>query len=108
MRALLKSGDTEKIMFFANTARRKEIYVMAGNYLQTTNWKTDPEVMKQIVAFYTKGGSPELLAGFYDACAQVIFCIRYCNVSRISPYGVIGFLTQKIGVIHQGVMHLQI
>ena len=71
MRALLKSGDTEKIIFFANTARKKEIYIMAGNYLQTTNWKTNPDVMKQIVSFYTKGSSPDLLAGFYDACAQV-------------------------------------
>ena len=34
MRALLKSGDTEKIIFFAGVSRQKEIYVMAANYLQ--------------------------------------------------------------------------
>lgn len=34
MRALIKSGDTEKIRFFANTARKKEIYILAANYLQ--------------------------------------------------------------------------
>ena len=71
MRALLKSGDTEKIIFFANTARTKEIYVMAGNYLQSVDWKDNPEVVKQIVHFYTKGGALETLASFYDACAQV-------------------------------------
>lgn len=71
MKALLKSGDTEKIIFFANTARTKEIYIMAGNYLQTLDWKQDPEIMKSIVTFYTKGQAPESLAGFYDACAQV-------------------------------------
>ena len=37
MRALLRSGDTEKILQFATTARNKEIYVMAGNYLQTSD-----------------------------------------------------------------------
>ncbi len=46
MRALLKSGDTEKIVFFANTARSKEIYIMAGNYLQMVNWKDNPALMK--------------------------------------------------------------
>uniref|UniRef100_A0A914XUQ0 Anaphase-promoting complex subunit 4-like WD40 domain-containing protein n=1 Tax=Plectus sambesii TaxID=2011161 RepID=A0A914XUQ0_9BILA len=71
MRALLKSGDTEKIVFFANTARSKDIYVMAGNYLQTVNWKDDPNMMKQIETFYNKGGAPDSLAGFYEACAQV-------------------------------------
>ena len=30
MRALLKSGDTEKIIFFAGVSRQKEIYVMAA------------------------------------------------------------------------------
>ena len=34
MKALLKSGDTEKIIFFAGVSRQKEIYVMAANYLQ--------------------------------------------------------------------------
>ena len=71
MRALLKSGDTEKIVFFAGVSRQKEIYVMAANYLQSLDWQKDPEVMKTIISFYTKGRALDLLAGFYDACAQV-------------------------------------
>jgi len=71
MKALLKSGDTEKIVFFANVSRQREIYVMAGHYLQSLDWQTDPEIMKNIIGFYTKGRAPEALAGFYDACAQV-------------------------------------
>jgi len=71
MRALLKSGDTEKIVFFANTARTKEIFVLAANYLQTLNWKDDAKLMKQIELFYNKGDAPESLASFYEACAQV-------------------------------------
>ncbi|KAF5887911.1 NLR family CARD domain-containing protein 3-like isoform X1, partial [Clarias magur] len=71
MRALLKSGDTEKIVFFAGVSRQKEIYVMAGNYLQSLDWRKDPEIMKNIISFYTKGRALELLAGFYQACAQV-------------------------------------
>ncbi|KAM5227325.1 intraflagellar transport protein 140 homolog [Ctenodactylus gundi] len=71
MRALLKSGDTEKIMFFAGVSKQKEIYIMAANYLQSLDWRKEPEVMKSIISFYTKGRALDLLAGFYDACAQV-------------------------------------
>lgn len=81
MKALLKSGDTEKIIFFAQVSRQREIYIMAANYLQTLDWRSDPEVMKNIITFYTKGKALESLAGFYDACAQVY---RASLVSRPS------------------------
>ncbi|XP_028845088.1 intraflagellar transport protein 140 homolog isoform X3 [Denticeps clupeoides] len=71
MRALLKSGDTEKIVFFAGVSRQKEIYIMAANYLQSLDWRKDPEIMKIIIGYYTKGRALDLLAGFYEACAQV-------------------------------------
>nr|XP_060642367.1 intraflagellar transport protein 140 homolog isoform X1 [Anolis sagrei ordinatus]XP_060642368.1 intraflagellar transport protein 140 homolog isoform X1 [Anolis sagrei ordinatus] len=71
MRALLKSGDTEKIVFFAGVSRQREIYIMAANYLQSLDWRKDPEIMRNIISFYTKGRALDLLAGFYDACAQV-------------------------------------
>ncbi|XP_033092150.1 intraflagellar transport protein 140 homolog isoform X5 [Trachypithecus francoisi] len=71
MRALLKSGDTEKITFFANVSRQKEIYIMAANYLQSLDWRKEPEIMRNIISFYTKGRALDLLASFYDACAQV-------------------------------------
>ena len=71
MKCLLKSGDTEKITFFAGVSRTKEIYILAANYLQTLDWHSDPEVMKNIVAFYTKAKALDNLSSFYDACAQV-------------------------------------
>ena len=76
MKALLKSGDTEKIVFFAGVSRQKDIYVMAANYLQTLDWRNDHSIMKNIISFYTKGKALDSLAGFYDACAQVsrIWC----------------------------------
>jgi len=46
MRALMKSGDTEKIVFFANTARTKDIYILAANYLQTIDWKNNADVSR--------------------------------------------------------------
>lgn len=71
MDALLRSGDTAKIILFANTAKTKEIYRMAGNYLQTLNWREDASLMRQIESFYMKAGAMDALALFYESCAQV-------------------------------------
>ncbi|XP_043479538.1 intraflagellar transport protein 140 homolog [Leptopilina heterotoma] len=71
MKALLKSGDTEKICFFAQVSRQREIYIMAGNYLQSLDWQNQPEVLRNIINFYSKGKAMDLLANFYVACAQV-------------------------------------
>lgn len=71
MKALLKSGDTDKIIFFAGVSRQREIYIMAANYLQSLDWQNDPDVLKNIIAFYSKGKAMDLLANFYVACAQV-------------------------------------
>ena len=38
MKALLRGGDSEKVIFFAGVSRQKEIYLMAANYLQTLDW----------------------------------------------------------------------
>ncbi|CAH8664618.1 unnamed protein product [Heterobilharzia americana] len=71
MKSLLRSGDTEKVVFFANVSKQKEIYVMAANYLQTLNdWRSNMNIMRNIVQFYTRGHALESLASFYEACAQ--------------------------------------
>lgn len=33
MKCLIKKGDTDTIIKFANNARMTEIYILAGNYL---------------------------------------------------------------------------
>ncbi|KAG2490014.1 hypothetical protein HYH03_011479 [Edaphochlamys debaryana] len=71
MKALLRSGDAEKIIFFAGVSRQKDIYLMAANYLQTLSWHSDPELMKHIISFYTKAAAMDSLASFYEACAQI-------------------------------------
>ena len=67
MKALLKSGDTEKIVFFAGVSRQRDVYVMAA------------DIMKNIISFYTKGRALESLASFYDTCAQVQARFTACS-----------------------------
>ncbi|KAI6184371.1 hypothetical protein M3Y97_00588900 [Aphelenchoides bicaudatus] len=71
MKALLRSGDTPKIILFANTAKSKDIFRMAGNYLQTLNWREDASLMRQIENCYMKANAMDSLALFYQACAQL-------------------------------------
>ncbi|XP_003373232.1 intraflagellar transport protein 140 [Trichinella spiralis] len=70
MKALIKSGDVEKVIFFANTARNKELYIIAGNYLQSLNWKQNGKVVEQIVQFYKKAQAHQQLISFYYIWAQ--------------------------------------
>jgi hypothetical protein len=38
----------------AGTARSREVYLLAANYLQTLGWHTSPELVKHITSFYNK------------------------------------------------------
>ncbi|RLN71140.1 hypothetical protein BBJ28_00000203 [Nothophytophthora sp. Chile5] len=71
MKCLLKSGDTEKVVFFANVSRNAQIFILAANYLQNLDWRKDGEILKNIVGFYTKARAFEQLANFYAGCAQM-------------------------------------
>ena len=72
MKALLKSGDTKKIIFFAARCRNKSIYVLAANYLTSLNSAhADAKIMQSIIKFYTKAKEFLSLANFYESCAQV-------------------------------------
>ena len=54
LKCLIRSGNTDKIIFFAGVSRNAEIYTLAANYLQTLDWHSRPELMQNIVTFYTK------------------------------------------------------
>ena len=71
MKCLLKSGDTEKITYYANVSRNKDIYILAANYLQNLDFHNNADIMKNIITYYTKAKAFQSLAGFYESCAQV-------------------------------------
>ena len=70
-KSLIKLGNTEKVISFANNARDTQIYVLSANFLQNSDWHNSPDIMKYIITFYSKAKSYDHLAGFYDACAAV-------------------------------------
>ncbi|CCW62699.1 unnamed protein product [Phytomonas sp. EM1] len=70
MKMLMRSGDVDKVIFFANHSRNAEIYTLAGNFLQNQNWSANRNIYNNIVLFYTKSRSFNSLLNFYDSCAQ--------------------------------------
>jgi hypothetical protein len=52
-------------------SRQAEVYLLAANYLQTLEWRSAPELTKNIVLFYTKAGAHDSLARFYESCAEL-------------------------------------
>lgn len=71
MKMLMRGGETEKVIFFANHSRNAEIYTMAANYLQSQNWLADTNIYKSIILFYTKAKAFSNLVTFYESCAQL-------------------------------------
>lgn len=50
LKALIRAGNTEKVVQFANVARDKTVFKMAANFLQTVNFEDNSLMIK----FYTK------------------------------------------------------
>ncbi|KPA84519.1 hypothetical protein ABB37_01064 [Leptomonas pyrrhocoris] len=71
MKMLMRGGETEKVIFFANHSRNAEIYTLAANYLQSQNWLAEANIYKSIVLFYTKAKAFSNLVAFYESCAQL-------------------------------------
>ena len=71
IKCLIKLGDLERVISFANNARINEIYVIAANNLQQADWHKNPDIIKYIITFYSKAKAFDQLASFYDQCAGV-------------------------------------
>ena len=71
MKALIRSGNTEKVIKFANLVRKKEIYILAANYIQTQNPREGQQLFDTVVTLYKKAGAVDKLARLYEASAQV-------------------------------------
>ena len=72
MQSLLRTGDVEKITFFASVSGSKqpEIYAITANYLQSLSWRDNPDIVRNIINFYTKAKAYDSLAVFYESFAQ--------------------------------------
>lgn len=71
MKCLVKQGNTDAIISYANAARSADVYIIAANYLQNTNWHENANLTKTIISFYSKAKAYDKLGAFFEACAQM-------------------------------------
>ncbi|KAL4454946.1 hypothetical protein ABPG74_006328 [Tetrahymena malaccensis] len=71
MKCLINLGAIDEVVNYATMARMPQLYILAGNFLQTTDWHKNPQLMKHIITFYNKAKAYDNLAGFFDACSSV-------------------------------------
>ena len=45
--------------------------MIAANYLQSADWSNNPEILKNILTFYSRAKAFDRLANFYETCASV-------------------------------------
>jgi intraflagellar transport protein 140 len=62
LKALIRSGQTDKVINYANIARDKQVYKIAGNYLQQVNHGD----RSLIQTFYKKAGAKDELRRFTE------------------------------------------
>lgn len=71
IKCLIELGDPTKVIMFANNARSAQTWILGANFLQTADWHQNPELMKNIIQFYSKAKAFENLSGFFEACSNV-------------------------------------
>lgn len=71
MKCLINLGAIDEVVNYATMARMPQLYILAGNFLQTTDWHKNPALMKHIITFYNKAKAFDNLAGFFEACSSV-------------------------------------
>lgn len=67
VKALIRSGNTDKVIQFANVARDRTVFKIAANFLQTINY---PD-RSLIVKFYTKANATQELDRFQKSLDNV-------------------------------------
>ncbi|KAH0573081.1 Intraflagellar transport protein 140 [Spironucleus salmonicida] len=69
LNALIKLGNVEKVVKFAQMSRNKNCFIAAGNFLQTQNFRDNLQFMTWIIQFYQKANAIEFLIKFFMNCA---------------------------------------
>ncbi|RKP20923.1 hypothetical protein ROZALSC1DRAFT_20970 [Rozella allomycis CSF55] len=84
-KSLIKTGNLDKIIKFANVAgaKDKQVYMLTANYLQTLDWRSNESLPRAIISILTKAKSFTSLNNFYFQFAS--FEIHdYQNYERVT------------------------
>ncbi|OHS94926.1 hypothetical protein TRFO_38925 [Tritrichomonas foetus] len=70
MKALARTGDTDKVVKFANLIKKRETYILAANFIMTQKPREGDKLFDTVVQLYLKAKAPDKLGRFFEATAQ--------------------------------------
>lgn len=70
LKALIRAGDTDKIIKLAKLVRKRECFILAANFIMTLNPRDGDTNFKTVEQMYSKANAPDKLARFYQSAAQ--------------------------------------
>eukprot|EP00697_Spironema_sp_BW2_P001571 gnl/Spiro4/12110_TR6391_c0_g1_i1.p1 gnl/Spiro4/12110_TR6391_c0_g1~~gnl/Spiro4/12110_TR6391_c0_g1_i1.p1 ORF type:complete len:1454 (+),score=330.60 gnl/Spiro4/12110_TR6391_c0_g1_i1:59-4420(+) len=65
LHALMRAGDTTRIVKFASVCRQPDVLALAANYLQSHDWHNDPKLRDAIVTCYSRAKRFDLLGSCF-------------------------------------------
>ena len=93
IKCLIRSGDVEKVVYYASMSKKPEVFLLAAHHLQSLDWRSDQQLMATIVSFYQKAKANAPLSAFYEHCAEV-------EVDEFRDYG------RALTALKEAVKHL--
>lgn len=92
---------------FAQLARDPSLFILAGNYLRSTNaWQEDPAILKAIVTFYRKARKLDLMTTFFIECAQHQIDSA-SDYDQVVKKNLLVLIFKALGLLQQAVKQLQ-
>ena len=71
IKCLIRSGDVDKIVYYASMSKKPDVFLLAAHHLQTLDWRSDAQLIQTIVSFYQKAKANGPLSAFFEHCAEV-------------------------------------
>lgn len=66
LKAIIKTGDTDKVLKLAKMMKKKETYIIAANYLQTLDSQPGSKVFEAVESIYQRANMLDNLLKFYN------------------------------------------
>ena len=70
MRNIIKDDDEEKVIRFANRLKRKDAFIMAGDYLANKSPREGENLFTTAMQFYQRAGAYDRISQFFEKSAQ--------------------------------------
>lgn len=70
MRSIIKDGDSDKVIRYANKLKRMDAFIAAADFIATTNPRDNEPLFATAIQFYQRAGAYDRIAKFLESTAH--------------------------------------